>query len=99
MLLSINTPPHTHPLFNHILYGDFAACPDLNPCSFHIYSDYTVDGAGSDLNPFPGHSWAGLNLPLPVPVRVQIKSFSNLTGRRCCGQVLLVGKDQHRDAL
>lgn len=53
---------------------------------------------GADLNSLSRHSWAGLNLPLAVPVCMQVESFSDLTGRWRCGQILLVGKDEHWNA-
>lgn len=55
-------------------------------------------GTKSDLNSLPRHSWAGLNLPLTIPVRMQVESLSNLTGWWRCGQILLIGKDEHWNA-
>lgn len=55
--------------------------------------------AGAHLYALGGHSRAGLDLPLAVSVCVQVESFSNLGGRWCRGQVLLVGKNEYGHTL
>lgn len=54
---------------------------------------------GSDLDSLPRHSRAGLDLPLAVSVRVQVESLGDLAGRRRCGQILLISKNQNWNAL
>lgn len=55
-------------------------------------------GTRPDLNSLPRHSWAGLNLPLTIPICMQVESLGDLAGWWRCGQILLIGKDEHWNA-
>lgn len=52
----------------------------------------------ADLDPLSGQGRAGLDLPYAITDGVQVETLGDLGGRGGRQQVLLVGKDQNRNA-